>query len=406
MNTAQYVKKQIQYMCSTYKDRSGGSASENACQDYMAGELGGYADTVQTQAFTVHPDAGWGWLIIVAVSGIVSIVMPLLNIGSVALSVAAFVASLVAAAITLFQFLMGYHVIDRFFPGKAAKNVFASVAPKQEVRQRIVYAGHADAAYEMTYSHRGGAKKVLRVAGSALVALGISFLLNAVLLIRHIAYGATWRWVRLAMLLLLPAFIRMLFFFNTRRIVDGANDNLSGCAVAMATLQALARPQSRLEHTEVCCLITSSEECGLRGAHAFAEKYAAEADGVDTVFVVLDTLHDIGQLQVYTQGMNGFQRNSGEVAALAQDAGRCLGLDLPEAAPYLGATDAEALSRAGLKACAICGVDHTPQPYYHTRADNADNIDEACLGVCLDLCLEIAQLYDGQEAAVALAQAV
>ena len=400
MDSLEYIKYQIHYMCLAFKNRIGGSESEHRCQEHIADELRGDADSVVTQEFTVHPDAGWAWIVIVAGCGIASILLPLINVRSTALAAVALILSMVALAITIFQFLMGYRMIDRLFPARKAKNVYATVKPYGEVRQRIVFTGHADAAYEMTYSHQGGAKKVLYVAVTAMLVLVLTALLNAAIYIERLVsgdlttFGSVWFWLRFAALLLLPAFVRALFFFNTNCVVDGANDNLSGCAVAMAALKELSQPQMRLEHTEVGCLITSSEECGLRGASAFGKQFARKPDGVETLFVVLDTLHDVDQLRVYSRGMNGFQQNCGKVAGLLYDAGERLGFSLPEAESYLGATDAEALSRAGLRACALCGVDHTPQPYYHTRADTADNINDDCLTACLAVCLEAAREYD------------
>lgn len=413
MRAAQYIKRQILTMCARFKGRSGGSLMEQQCQEYIREEMEGYADTVNTQEFVVHPDAGWGWLVVTGVSALLSLTLPLFNMQSIILSALAWLLSMLAVAVTVFQFLMGYHMIDRFFPKRKGFNVIATVKPNGQIRRRLVFAGHADAAYEMTFSHRGGAPMVLRVTVTSMICLALMFILNTALFLRcvisgSIEMGSGWYCLRIGGLLLIPLFVRALFFFNRRCIVDGANDNLSGCAVAMAALRELSFRDARLENTEVCCLVTSSEECGLRGAHAFGKLYKQEVNDVDTVFVVLDTLHDTENLMVYTQGMNGFQKNSLQVARLIQSAAEDIGLNLPVAGQYLGATDAEALSRAGLEACAICGVDHTPQPYYHTRADNADNINEECLDVCVKLCLEIAYQFDRQAevADVALPEAV
>lgn len=403
MKAVQYVASQIRYMCSTFGSRTGGSASERRCQEHIRQELSGYADTITMQRFTVHPDAGWGWIVVVALCGLAAILVPLLNMQSVCFAAAGMLAAALAAAVTLFQFLMGREMIDRFFPKREAVNVFASSLPSGPVKRRLVFCGHADAACEMTYSHLGGARLVLRVAITSMIALVLVLVLNSVLFVRHLAVGAVragsvWYWLRLFLLLLVPCFLEALFFFNPRRIVDGANDNLSGCAVAMATLKAFSGVQSRPKHTELCCLITSSEECGLRGAKAFAKQFArSQESDVETVFIVLDTLRDVQQLQVYTRGMNGFVENSAKAARLIQQSAAAIGLNLPESGSYLGATDAEALSREGLEACAVCAVDHTPQPYYHTRADTADNIDEHCLAVCVNLCAEIVCRFDAQE---------
>lgn len=403
MKASQYVANQIRHMCTVFKNRSSGSRVEWQCQDYIKEELGGYADYVAEQAFTVHPDAGWAWVVVAAGSGLLSIVLPLLGMQSTLLAGLAFACSALSVAVTVFQFLMGLHMLDRFFPKRKAKNIMAAAKPIGPTERRIVFTGHADAAYEMTYSHHGGAATVQGIAAVAVVGLVLMFLMNTVLFARHIiaggiVAGSVWHWLRVASLLLIPAFTRALFFFNTKCVVDGANDNLSGCAVAMATLKEFTQSDTRLHATEICCLVTSSEECGLRGAHAFAKQNDLWNDGIETIYIVLDTLHDTNQLKVYTKGMNGFQTNSLEVAELIHESAVNLGLSVPVAGPYPGATDAEAFSKAGLKACALCGVDHTPQPYYHTRGDNINSIDEDCLGTCLELCVEIANHFDAQSA--------
>ena len=54
--------------------------------------------------------------------------------------------------------------------------------------------------------------------------------------------------------------------WNKNRIVDGANDNLSGCYMGIAILKALKDNGIELENTEVGVILTGSEEAGLRGA--------------------------------------------------------------------------------------------------------------------------------------------
>ncbi|MFR1478739.1 MAG: M28 family peptidase [Hydrogeniiclostridium mannosilyticum] len=79
---------------------------------------------------------------------------------------------------------------------------------------------------------------------------------------------------------------------------------------------------------------------------------------------------------------------------LLKQAGAMAGLTLNEAKIYPGATDAEAFSRYGMRACGLCGVDHDLKTYYHTREDNADNINPACLEKSLEICRYAMQLYD------------
>ena len=69
-------------------------------------------------------------------------------------------------------------------------------------------------------------------------------------------------------LIFLPFFLLMAFTYNPRRIVDGANDNLSGCYMGIALLREMERLRMTLEHTELGVILTGSEEAGLRGAKA------------------------------------------------------------------------------------------------------------------------------------------
>ena len=57
----------------------------------------------------------------------------------------------------------------------------------------------------------------------------------------------------------------MYWFSNTKKVVDGANDNLTACYMAMAALKTLKDEGIEFENTEVCVLLTGSEEAGLRG---------------------------------------------------------------------------------------------------------------------------------------------
>lgn len=117
-----------------------------------------------------------------------------------------------------------------------------------------------------------------------------------------------WLFVAIFLLALIPFFISVLFFVNWNVICDGANDNLSACSASMAIMKELAENDTRFENTEVCCLITGSEEAGLRGAKAFAKKHAKELKKVDTVFLPFEVLRETEHLTVYKRDLNGSVR--------------------------------------------------------------------------------------------------
>ena len=398
-----YITGQIRYVMSmeTFKNRCGGSPSERACQKHFFRELSKYSDTVREERFSFHPKAFMGWIIPCGILDVLAVALYLLREFStnILIPIAGFALIAFSLLTFVFEFFLYRRFTDVFYPKGASANVYAVRRPHGEVRRRIIFGGHADAAYEMTYCLQNNVKRMYAIFYGAIAGVIYVFLLNAATLIASLVLGpipltgitAAFGGVAAGFI---PFFIATMFFINWNKVVDGANDNLTGCLVSMSVLREMFILGERLEHTEVCCLITGCEEEGLRGAAAFAKANKEELSSVETVFIAMDTLRETHQFKVYTRGINGTQKNSEDVGKLLQQAGRRRGIHLPIAGWYPGATDAEAFSREGIASCGLCGIDHVPKTYYHTRHDNADNIDENCIRTSLEICLETARLYD------------
>jgi Zn-dependent M28 family amino/carboxypeptidase len=176
--------------------------------------------------------------------------------------------------------------------------------------------------------------------------------------------------------------------------VPGANDNLTGSLTAIAVLKHLQEEGIRFEHTEVACLITGSEEAGLRGAKAFAKAHREELTRAETVFVALESFRDTECMAVYNRDMSGTVRHHPGVCSLLQQAGKNCGFDLPIEKVYVGSTDAAAITQAGIPAAALAGMDPGPPRYYHTRLDHWKNMDPECLRRGFSVALEAVRLYD------------
>ncbi len=397
-----FIQDGIAAVCSKFKRRSAGSESEYACQRYFAEELGQWCDRVDIEEFKLHPKAFLGWILLCASSELLAAV--LLWVGAVfdrrGAVCAALVLALFSVCLAWFEFFRYREFIDFLFPSASSHNVFAVRESLEPPRRRIIFGGHADAAYEFTLVRKADGKLcvpliVLSVAGVALT-FAMSLLSLAAFwakppLSRRLRYAAA-----VVATVFAPVFVLFLFFTNWNCVTDGANDDLSACYAAFAVLRHMEENGIRFKNTEVCCLISGSEESGLRGAKAFARRHRQELTEIETVFIAMDTLRETEQLQVYTNGMFGMQKSSEAVGALVKEAARDCGVKLPYAAPYPGAVDSDAFAQEGLLSCGLCGVDHDPKPYYHTRLDTADNIDPACIELCARICLRAAELYDRQ----------
>ncbi len=395
-----FIKNGIAAVCGRFKGRSAGSESEYACQRYFAEELEQWCDRVEMEAFTLHPKAFLGWMILCAAAELLA--AALLWAGAVTERAGALCAALVltvfAACLAWFEFFRYREFIDFLFPKATSHNVYAVRESVEAPKRRIIFGGHADAAYEFTY--------IRKADGAFCIPLIVLSVAGAVFLLAASAVSAGTAWTRssvsrrirfaaaIVASVFAPVFVLLFFFTNWKRVTDGANDNLSACYAAFAVMRQLEEDGVRFRNTEVCCLISGSEEAGLRGAKAFARRHRRELTETETVFIALDTLRETEQLQVYTSGMCGTQKASGAAGALVMEAARDCGVELRYAGPYPGAVDSDAFAREGLPACGLCGVDHDPKPYYHTRLDTPENIDPACIALCAKICLRAAELYD------------
>ena len=147
-NTLDYIIKGIKYICVHYKNRSAGSASEENCQEHFKSELSKWADLVETETFTFHPKAFMGWLPIAGVLNIISVGMFWIRLEtkSVITPVIALVTVIASVLLYVMEFLLYREFIDFLFPKAVSRNIMARRAPKGEVRRRIIFGGHADAA--------------------------------------------------------------------------------------------------------------------------------------------------------------------------------------------------------------------------------------------------------------------
>lgn len=400
--THRYMTEGIRYICENFKDRAPGTHSERKAQKYLKGELEQWADKVEMEDFDLHPKAFMGWIPLASVLGMISVLCYWLTykgvVNNSALAIVAMLVTLFGMSCFIIEFMLYREYVDFLFPKKISRNVMARRSPAGEVKRRIVFCGHTDAANEWTYSLHGGIKSLAPVMSGSIGGLIIISIFNIAWVIYDLSGGAYvsdfWLVAGIVQLILIPFFIAILFFINWNVIVDGANDNLTADYIAMGVLKEMAENNKRYENTEVCCLLTGSEEAGLRGAVAYAKRHQQELKETETVVIAMDTMREIEQLQIYTQGCTGTQKDSNAVGEILYEAGVNCGIEMKETDVYPGAVDAEGFSRYGIEAAGFCGVNHDPKTYYHTRLDTPDNISEECINLSLDICLEAAELYD------------
>lgn len=383
----------IKKICKDVGPRPAGSEQEHEAQNLMAAELDGACDKVEIEPFDVHPGAFLGWILTDGIMMIAAIVLFFFGMSAIALALCAL--SLIFAIV---EFLLYKKLLDPFFPKKTSHNVVAVRKPKGEVRRRIIFSGHADSANEWRFTYYGGSKLLVPIIGLSFVGI----LLGLVLGIWAVAAGHAFsaadsgalNVMRYVFLAWIPILFTTLFFENKKRPVMGANDDLTGCFISMAVVKYMQQHDIRFENTEVWVVLTGSEEAGLRGAKAFCKAHKNELSDVETVFVGLDTIRDYDFAAVYSRDLTGTVKNDAGACALVKEAAKQTGLDLPYKSVFFGATDAAAVTQAGMKAVSVAAMDPAPAKYYHTRLDTADNLDIKTVEAVLGVALETAFLFD------------
>ena len=401
-STMDFVVKGITHCCKTFKKRSPGSKVELEAQNHFSREVGQWADSVTMEAFSLHPHAFLGFFsipVVLATAGSIVFFFNRFN-PSMLLSVVSFALLFLAMVITFAEFIFYREFIDFLFPKATSYNLYAVRKAEGEVKKRLIFGGHADAPWEFTYFRRGGLPVVIP---GFVGAIGGGIVSTIIILIYIIsgtpAIEGFWSVFSFVLLALIPFFLIFAFFVNWKVVCDGANDNLSACYASMAIMKELAENDIRFENTEVCCLITGSEEAGLRGAKAFCKKHGDKLKQADTIFIPFEVLRETQHLTVYNRDLNGTVRCDKELIDLLLSVGNKLDIPLKCTPIPLGATDAAAFAQAGLRAAPIGGSDDKPQPYYHTRLDSYDNISPECIEKAIQIGLETAFVFDAGEKA-------
>lgn len=386
------IIEKIRYILENFGPREPGSESEYKTQEYLAEELNESATSVSIEPFPVAPMGLLFFLpltgIIVFFSSFVITLNPYIGLAGI----------LISLLIIWFQFGQYRRLLDPFLPKKRSNNVFARWIPSgKSIKQRIILCGHADSAYEMRFNQWG--KIYIKLAALILIiSMFYLFVISLLLSYEHF---------RGQELTFLPEFVRKLsivpgvlygvvavLFIRFSYVVPGANDNLSGSCLAAEVLKWFSKHPLEIQNTEIDCLITGSEEAGLRGAMAFFEQHKEELQSIPTVVIAIDTITDLKDMGVAVRDLNGLLPHHSGAISLLYQAGLECGVNLRNMSVYLGSSDATVFTRNNIPATAFVAMDPSPARYYHTRYDTIEAMNEEALSIGLTILIQAVKNYD------------
>ena len=395
---AQYMIKEITHICKTFEKRAPGSKGEHQACEYMAKVLKNDCgcDTATVEPFKENPGSFYGWIFFTITFVLAAVV---LFFFAPIISVILIVAGL---AIVLAQFGVYKKLLDPLFKEKTGHNVTAIKKCTGETKRRIVFNGHPDAAWEWPVNYALGG---VGFEGHAILC-GVGAVYYIVVSIIYIIKNGVGFGVAdtsdpvvkagLWGLIFVPFLIGLYFMVNYRRVVDGANDNLSGCYMGIAVLKALKDEGIELENTELAVVLTGSEEAGLRGAKAWCEQHKGEFDDVPTFIFSYDTINDPKYLMTNYRDLNGTVKADKDVSDLFMEAAQAVNVPCKKGwvPPLGGATDSAAFAQAGFRATGVTGLNHKLESYYHTRKDTYTNMNAQGLANCFAATVKALEMFD------------
>ncbi len=394
---ADYMLDEITHICRDMDKRDPGSKGEKQACEYMADVLKNECgcERADVESFKENPGSFFGWIYFTITFVLAAVV---LFFFSPIISAVLIVAGL---AIVLLEFGFYKKCVDRFFPEKTGHNVTAIKKCSGEVKRRIFFNGHPDAAWEWPVNYALGG---VGFEGHAIIC-GVGAVYYLVIsIIATVKYGAigmiphdvTLFKMALWGLIFVPFLIGLYWMWNEKRIVDGANDNLSGCYMGIAVLKALRDQGITLENTEVGVILSGSEEAGLRGSKAWCEAHKGEFDDVPTIILSYDTIHDPKYLMTNYRDLNGTVKVDKAVSDLFMESAADLNIPCKKGwvPPLGGATDSAAFAQAGFRATGVTGLNHKLEDYYHTRRDTYDNMNLQGLADCFAISVKALEKFD------------
>jgi hypothetical protein len=263
---------------------------------------------------------------------------------------------------------------DLFLPKYPSQNVVGTLDGPGPHRQTLVISAHYDTQKGSPLFSPKFAPFVQPFFTTVYLGL-VGILLSTIF--RLVFAGAAWpRTVYLVSGAIVAAgLVFLLICKAVGRHVNGANDNGSGTALALAMAERFRSEPP--EGTRVIVALTGSEEVGVRGMIRFMDEYGPKLDPQTTRFINLDNLGGGSLRYLINEGMIKNYRNDPELIALARNMAR----DLPEGQltaqnRLLMYTDGIIPSRRGYKVITFISLNKKGRiPEYHWHSDRLEKVN-------------------------------
>ncbi|MFX1529156.1 MAG: M28 family metallopeptidase [Promethearchaeota archaeon] len=392
------------------------SPPEAKCAEIIESELKQTCDEVTIESFICQPRAFLGFIKIIIILTIVSLILFLLT----SLNLIFYweqILLLIIVSLNIFSILILWNeffsyneFIDPIFKKKHSQNVIGKITPDEEVKKILIFSAHHDSALQfnlLTY---------LKIGYIVIIVLGLfimvfwsilSIILLLISLVGLLSYTNSIFYAIIFWLLILstPIMIGLFLFVpfgNKANKVPGAVDNLSAVAVILAFGKILKKNRKLIPpNTEVRLISFGCEEAGLRGAYRYVEEHLNELRIVDAECINMDAIQNNSKISIIDYEPTTRTRHSDIVVKNLVRGAEHAKLNIVKSGlggsskmekvigQLTGGTDATAFSKAGIKAASITAIDLKQMlKFYHQPSDTPDKIEKGSLENVLKLCIE------------------
>ena len=367
-------------------------------------------DEVVVESFTCHPKAFLGWIKIILIMTIVSMLFylfmqwlsdPLLIIFSLISFSLIFLSFLV-----MWEEFFNYNeFIDPLFRKKISQNVIGKFKPKEEQKRIIIFSSHIDSALQFNLLKLIGWGFIPLVFLEILVILTwlvISSINLIIILIGFLTLKGVFLWATIWLLIIgTPCFVGLFFFVplgEKGNVVPGAVDNLSSCSVIVGLGRFIKKNKELIpKNTEIRLISFGCEESGLRGSRRYCSAHLEELKNYNAVVVNMDGLETPDGFHVIEYEPTTRTKHSEEVIQKLLKAAELAGIQAKRFGAgkvekilgrLSGGSDAASFSKENIKAAFLNSADWKHRSsYYHQDTDTPDKIRKGTLENALKICI-------------------
>jgi len=378
----------IKEICEDIGPRLGTTENEKKAGLRIKEILEKQVDKVEMEDFTCHPKGFLEFTKVAWFSGLIGLLLflwlPLISMLLCFYAITTFV----------FEFLMGKEYVDFLFSKRKGTNVIGKMNAEKEAKKVVIISGHHDSAYEFPlfekFKHKFD-KLAYGVAGLLLFS-AIAGLIKFILDVLSISNLIT------NIILISIPFVTIFaggyvaFGLHSKKVILGANDNLSGVAVVLALAHHFS--SQRLNNIELWLISFSCEEC-MRGSKRFVKRHFDELQA-NSYTINFDMVgRGAGGLAIISAEPAYLVKHDMDLALEFQKSSKNANMALPIEVLGFGGSDAACFSRKGLKAISIFAL--TPENYpdtWHELADTPEFIEEDKLEATLKITIQFLKDLD------------